>query len=170
MRAIERGRESIDMAMSIDSRPLSPPTVREPTVYTALRTLAAILVGMLLAFVVVVAVEFFGGVVHPLPGDFGGTTEEMCRHVEAYQSWVLAVVVPAWAFAAFVGTWAAKRIGNVYSFTIVGLLLLAGLVLNLSMLPYPLWFKIACLVAIPAAVVIGGRVATRSKSAGIESK
>ena len=36
--------------------------------YIALRTLAAILVGMFAAFVLVVAVELFSAVVHPLPG------------------------------------------------------------------------------------------------------
>lgn len=52
--------------------------------------------------------EGFSAVVHPLPEDFGGTMEEMCRHVEKYPQWVLAVVVPMWAVAALVGTWMAE--------------------------------------------------------------
>ena len=95
--------------------------------YTALRTLAAILVGMLLALVLVVAVEGFSAVAHPLPEDFGGTPEELYRHVERYPHWVLALVVPAWAVTALVGTWTAKRMGNLCSYAIVGLLLLAAL-------------------------------------------
>jgi hypothetical protein len=122
---------------------------------------------MLVAFVLVVAVELFGSVVHPLPEDFGGTREEMCRHVEGYPHWVLALVVAAWAVTAFVGTWTAKRLGNLFSFAVVGLLLLAALWFNLSMLPYPMWFKIANLLAIPAAIVAGGRLSTRKKTADI---
>lgn len=138
--------------------------------HSALRTLAGILAGMLVAFVLIIAVELFGSVVHPLPEGFGGTNEEMCRHVEGYPPWVLAVVVPAWAVASFAGAWMARRLGNLWSFAIVGLLLLAGLVLNLSQLPYPLWFKIASLVAIPAGIIVAGRLATK-KAAGIgESK
>jgi len=132
-----------------------------------LRILAGILAGTLVALVLIIAVELFGSIVHPFPEDFGGTTEEMCQHVERYPPWVLAVAVPAWAVAAFAGAWTAKRVGNLWSFAIVGLLLLAGLVLNISQLPYPLWFKISNLVAIPAAIVVGGRLATRKKTAGI---
>lgn len=131
---------------------------------TVFRTLGAIVAGMLVAFLLVVAVELFSAVVHPLPPDFGGTEEEMCQHVERYPGWVLAVVVPAWAGAALAGTWIAGRLGNRGSALFVGLLLLAGVILNASMLPYPLWFKIACLIAIPCAIVAGLYLA-RSRSA-----
>jgi hypothetical protein len=132
-------------------------------VYIAFRTLAVIFVGMLVAFALVVVVEFLGAVVHPIPEDFGGTKEEMCRHVEAFPHWVLAVVVVAWALTAFAGTWIARRLGNLFSFAIVGMLLLAGLVFNISMLPYPAWFKIATLVVIPAAIFAGGRLSTAER-------
>lgn len=123
-----------------------------------LRSLAAVFLGLFVAFLLLVAVEFFSAVVHPLPKDFGGTTEEMCRHVQKYPQWVLAVVVPAWAVTAFVSTWIARRVGNLYSYIIVGLLLLAALVLNISMLPYPIWFKVANLLVIPAAITAGNLV------------
>ncbi len=133
---------------------------------TALRTLAAVVAGMLAAFMLVVAVELFSSVVHPFPEGFAGTMEETCRHVERCPNWVLAVCVPAWGVAAFVGAWTAHKIGNLYSVTIVGLLLLAALVLNISMLPYPMWFKIANLVVIPTAIVVGGRLSIRRKTSG----
>jgi hypothetical protein len=130
-----------------------------------LRTLAATLLALFIAFVLIVAVEVFGAVVHPLPKDFGGTMEEMCRHVERFPQWVLAVVVPMWAVAALVSTWIAQRIGNVYSFGIVGLLLLSALVFNLSKLPYPIWFKVVNLIVIPAAILAGSRFSGRRKTA-----
>ena len=133
--------------------------------FTAFRTLAAIVVGLLVAFALVIAVEAFSAVVHPLPEDFGGTPEELCRHVERYPPWILAVAVPAWALTALLGAWTARRIGNQVSFAVVGLLLLAALVLNLAQLPYPLWFKIANLLAVPAALVAAGRWPTRTRPA-----
>src|SRR6202008_3402507 len=89
------------------------------------------------------------------PPDFDGTMEEMCEHVARYPPWVLAVVVPAWVGTAFVGTWIAGRLGNRGAASFVGLLLLAALVFNVSMLPYAIWFKSACMIAIPSAIVAG---------------
>jgi hypothetical protein len=132
---------------------------------TGLRTVAAAVGGFFVAFLLVVAVEYFSSVVHPFPEDFGGTDEEMCRHVERIPSWVLAVAVPMWAVAAFAGTWTAQRLGTLYSAVIVGVLLLAALVLNLSMLPYPIWFKVANLLVIPSALVGGSRLWRRRKAA-----
>jgi hypothetical protein len=132
---------------------------------TLLRGLAATFIGLFLAVVLLAGVEGFSAVVHPFPTDYGGTMEETCRHVERYPQWVLAVVVPMWGVAALIGTWIARRMGNVYSAGIVGLLLLSALVLNLSTLPYPIWFKVANLVVIPAAIVAGGRFWGRRKTA-----
>jgi hypothetical protein len=129
------------------------------------QTIVAAFIGLFLAFVLIVAVEGFSAVVHPLPKDFGGTMEEMCRHVERYPQWVLAAVVPMWAVAAWLGTWIARRIGNLYSSGIVGLLLLSALVFNLSKLPYPIWFKVVNLLVIPAAIVVGSRFSGRRETA-----
>jgi hypothetical protein len=126
-------------------------------VKATLRGLAGVVIGIVVALALIVAVELFSDMVHPLPEGFGNTKEEMCRHVERYPAWVLAVVVPFWGITAIAGTWTAQKIGNIYSAVIVGLLLLAALVLNISMLPYPSWFKIANLVVIPVASVAGSR-------------
>lgn len=48
----------------------------------------------------------------------------------------------------------------------VGLLLLASLAFNVAMLPYPLWFKIANLMAIPAAIFAATILATRNNRSG----
>jgi MFS family permease len=133
---------------------------------TGLRTLAAIIAGMIVALVFVVAVELFSAVVHPVPPDFGGTMEEMCQHVSRYPHWVLALVVLAWGAGAFVSTWTAERIGNRGSALFTGLLLLAAVVFNISQLPYPNWFKIVILLVIPTAIVLGSRSPIRRKAIG----
>ena len=131
----------------------------------ALRGIAGVLIGLIVAFVLVVALELFSAVVHPVPEGFTGTMEEMCRLVENYPQWILAVAVAAWAVTALLSTWVAKKIGNLYSALIVGLLLLAALVMNLSMLPYPIWFKVANLIAIPGAIAAGLQLSRRQKIA-----
>jgi hypothetical protein len=122
---------------------------------TVFRGIGAIVAGLLVAFGLVVAVELFSAVVHPLPADFDGTMEEMCAHVARYPHWVLAVVVPLWGGTALAGTWIAGRLGNVWCALFVGLLLLAAAVFNISMLPYPMWFKVTMLIAISLAVAAG---------------
>lgn len=120
-----------------------------------LRTVVAMVVGLAIALALVIAVEFFSAVVHPFPAGFRGTQEEMCRHVENYPAWVLAVVVPAWAATALVSTWAARSIGNRHAAATVGLLLLAAVAVNISMLPYPARFKVASALFVFSAVAFG---------------
>jgi hypothetical protein len=130
-----------------------------------LRNLGAVLAGLLVLFLLVAAVEVFSSVVHPFPEGFNAEShEEICRHVENYPPWVLAAAVPMWAFAAFAAAWTAAKIGNDYTAATVGLLVLAALICNLAMLPYPIWFKVACLVAIPIALIAGGRWTKRSET------
>lgn len=122
---------------------------------TALRSVGGVFAGLAAALVVVVAVEMYSAVVHPTPPDFGGTMEETCRHVENYPAWVLATVVPLWAGAGFLGAWVAGRLGNVPSAVLVAVLLVAAVAWNVSMLPYPLWFEIAIVASVSAAVAAG---------------
>lgn len=122
---------------------------------TAFRVIGSIVAGLAIAFALVIAVEFASSVLHPLPPDFSGAMDEMCKHVERYPAWVLALVVPAWAGTTFIATWVARRIGNRGSGAFVGVFLLASVVFNIAMLPYPIWFKVANLIAIPAAVYFG---------------
>ncbi|SFI05399.1 hypothetical protein [Planctomicrobium piriforme] len=120
-----------------------------------------IVAGFVTAFVLVNLTELFSSIVHPLPPDFKGTMEEMCQQVANYPTWVLGVVVPLWGFTAFAGTWVAGRVGNLGSAGVLAVLLLYALGCNLSMLPYPLWFKIAqpiaVVIAIAAACVLVSR-------------
>ena len=63
--------------------------------FTAFRAVCSILAGVALALVLVIAVELVSAVIHPVPPDFTGTMDEMCKHVERYPHWVLALVVVA---------------------------------------------------------------------------
>lgn len=128
---------------------------------STLLVVAGICVGLVVSFALLAAVEMFSAVVHPFPEDFKGTPEEIIRQVKLYPAWVLAVCVPMWGFIGFFGPWIARKIGGISAAAVVGLLLLAGLVCNLSMLPYPIWFKVACLIVIPIGIAVGGRFFVR---------
>jgi hypothetical protein len=124
---------------------------------TVLRTIFSILVGMALAFALVVAVELGSAVIHPVPPGFTGTQDEMCKHVERYPHWVLGIVVALWTGTTYASVWVATRLGKRIPGIIVGAVLLFALVFNVSMLPYPLWFKISTLTCFPVAFLLGIR-------------
>lgn len=114
----------------------------------------AVVAGMALAFALVVAVEFFSSVVHPIPADFNGN---MGEHVRRYPHWVLGVVVLAWGGTSTAATWVASRVGGRLAGIVVALLLAWALIVNLTMLPYTMWFKIAMFSAFPIASLLGIR-------------
>jgi hypothetical protein len=126
-----------------------------------IRTLFAVVVGMALAFALVVAVEWFSAVVHPFPVDFNGNLGE---HVRRYPPWVLGVVVLAWGATAAAATWVASRVGNRLAGGIVAALLAWALIFNLTMLPYTMWFKVVMFSVFPIACLIGIRYGRRSPS------
>ena len=126
---------------------------------TFFKTLLGVAVSLVVVFALLLAVEQFSQSVYPMPHAAKENFEVMCAHVAEYPHWVLAAVVPMWSGIAFLGTWIARRLGNSVSGWIVGLLLLAGLGGNVAMLPYRIWFRIVMLIAIPAAIVVGYRLA-----------
>lgn len=130
-----------------------------------LRYPGAIVAGIAVAMLLAVAVEFVSAIVHPFPEDFDGSFEATSRHVERYPAWALAAVVPAWAGIAFAGVWTAGRLGSRACALVVGLILLAAVLLNISMLPYPLWFETASVLAIAAAGAGGYRPSSRRAAA-----
>jgi hypothetical protein len=119
----------------------------------------AVLIGLAAAFVLIIAVEFLSSIVHP-------TDIEACRaHVARYPAWVLAVVVPAWGLTTFVSVWLATRLGSgrhrAHGY-VVGAILLALVICNISMLTYPIWFCAANLIVFPLAIYWGRALLHRS--------
>ena len=119
--------------------------------------------------ILLVAVEGFSAVVHPFPEDFDfESTEEMCAHVENYPNWVLAVVVPLWGVIPLTGIGVARWIGNFTVAVVVGLLVLAALMGNVLMLPYPLWFKVVMSMVLIAATAGGLWIGRPRPTAAVE--
>src|SRR6516162_771877 len=105
------------------------------------RSAGAVLAGLVVAAVLVVGVEAFSSVVHPFPPDVDPTDNEACKaHVARCPAWVLAVAVLLWGLTTFLSAWLATRLGpggHRAHGVVVGLVLLALVVMNMSMLPYP---------------------------------
>jgi hypothetical protein len=123
-----------------------------------LRIVLAVVAGMVLASVLVVAVELFSAVVHPFPpGLDPNAPGSIPEHVRRYPGWILAVCGLMWGATAAAATWVASRIGGRLAGAVVTLLLAAALAFNLSMLPYAMWFKIAMPATFFVACLLGIR-------------
>lgn len=131
---------------------------------TFLRTILAVIAGMVVALALVIGVEFFSSIVHPVPPDCKETMEEMCQHVAKYPHWVLGVVVILWSATTFVSTWVATMIGRLVAGVVVSLLLLWAIAFNITMLPYATWFKVVMLSCFPMACYLGVRLGDRVKA------
>jgi hypothetical protein len=120
-----------------------------------IRVVLSSLAGMTLAGGLIVAVEVLSNAVYPMPPGSGQTEAEICEHVAQYPQWILAVVVPVWSATALAGTWVATRLGGRIAGFVVSLVLIAGSVINVSMLPYVLWFKVAVVIGVPLGCLLG---------------
>ena len=103
--------------------------------------------------------EVVSSIVHPFPADVDPTDQEAIKaHVARCPAWVLAMAVVAWGLTTFLSAWLATRLGTGRHFAhgvVVGLILLALVVLNMSLLPYPIWFWVANLVGFPLGFSLG---------------
>lgn len=133
------------------------------------RILGSILAGFALALLLVIALELFSNVVHPLPADFGHTPEEMCKHVERYPAWVLAVAAAAWVSTAFVSTWVATRLGGIIAGIVLSLFLIWAVGFNVWMLPYPIWFEVVAVLGIASSCLVAIRLPNRRVAAVSQS-
>jgi hypothetical protein len=132
---------------------------------TLLRSVGAIVAALILAFVLVVAVEMFSELVYPAPPEAHEDYAAMCLHVARYPHGILAVAGLMWSGIALASTWVAGRLGNRACAMFIGLLLLAAVLFNTSMLPYTLWFKIAMPILIVAAVALAYYLLPHRKAA-----
>jgi hypothetical protein len=137
---------------------------------SVLRAVLAVVAGVALALVLVIGVEMFSAVVHPVPEGFTGTMDEMCQHVARYPDWVLGIVVLAWSAIAFVSTWVATRIGNRWAGLAVTLILTLGIVFNIAKLPYAMWFKVVMLICFAVACYLGVMSSFRTPLPAADSK
>ena len=126
-----------------------------------LQNLGAILLSIIVAITLLAGIEWIGVILHPFPADFAGTREEVMQHVANYPAFGLFVGGIGWAITIFTATWLATRLSSNRrpAFGIgIGLVLLSGAIFNMTMLPYPLWYWILCLITLPSGIYIGVRL------------
>jgi len=126
------------------------------------RSAASIVVSLMFAMAMIVTVEGIGAIVHPFPPEVDTNDIEAVKaHVARCPAWFLGVVVVLWGFTTFASAWIATRLGagrHPAHGIVVGLMLLLAVVMNMLMLPYPVWFEVANLVTFSLAIYWGTKL------------
>jgi hypothetical protein len=124
-----------------------------------LRGVGAVIIGLVAATIFAVGVEWMGSILHPFPPGVDPADLAACRaHVARYPAGVLLLASLGWGLGTFVSSWLATRLGtkrHVAHGAVVGAVLLVLAVVNMAMLPYPIWFWILNLVVFTAGCCFG---------------
>jgi hypothetical protein len=130
-----------------------------------LRSAGAIIAALILATLSIIAVEYMSSILHPFPPGSDPTDLATCRaHVARYPAGVLLLASLGWGIGTLASSWLATRLGtrrHAAHGIAVGLVLLALAVVNMSMLPYPVWFWILNLILLPACFCFGAGLARK---------
>jgi len=124
------------------------------------RSIAGVLVGIVVAFATIMLVERLGAILYPQPAPVDWTEQV------AVADWVARIPLPAkllvafgWFVGALVGALVAARLSRRRAMGwLPAALVLVGGIANIAMIPHALWMTLAALV-MPIA---GGWVGARS--------
>jgi hypothetical protein len=139
-----------------------------------LRSVVAVVVGLLAGFVVVAVGEMIGHhVAPPPPGLHHSNAESFAAAIEKVSPVVFVPVLLAWAVGTFAGSWVAARIASrrkIWHGLIVGGAFLAATIAILVSIPHPAWVAILGVVEPLAASYLGAKMAGpfRTKSSPVE--
>jgi len=125
------------------------------------RAIGAVLAGIVIAFVVVFAVEMVGIQIFPQPASMDPMNPESVRqHLPEILTGSFVMVLVAWTLAAFAGPVVARRIAGELSrwpaYTVAALFA-AACAYNLAVVPMPAWMLPAAVVLVLAATWFGLR-------------
>lgn len=125
------------------------------------RSVGAVVVGFIPAMILIIGVEVISDRLYPFPPGVDPHDMEVCRsHVAKLPAGIFLTAVVGWGMGTFLTSWLATRLGTgrhpVHGI-VVGSFLFLGAVMNMLMLPYPIWFWGLNLVVLPGSIVFGVR-------------
>ena len=127
-----------------------------------MQKILSVVAGIVLLFVILVAVQMFAPLLHPIPaGTKAGDPAALAQWMSTAPLAAQAVVVLAWFLSAFGAAWVALRISGwapaAWGIALIGVVLAVANVLRFE---HPLWMQIAAV----AAPLLGGWLAIRASA------
>jgi hypothetical protein len=133
------------------------------------RNIAAVIAGIVTAFVTIMLIDKIGHMVYPPPEGLDFTNPDAIRpYLATLPVGAFLFILASSVVAAFVGTLVACYIGtaNATLFgAVVGGIVLAATIANFILIPHPLWLSLATLIGIVVSTLLAIRVAPPSDSA-----
>ncbi|MCG3120890.1 MAG: hypothetical protein ALAOOOJD_03785 [bacterium] len=129
------------------------------------RNILAVIAGVILAGIVTYAVQGIGHQVYPPPANLDiKNLEAMKAYVATLPMGALLFVLLAYVLGSFAGGWLAAKIARTSQIhvplTVGGVQLFFGII-NLLMIPHPLWFAIAAVIVFLPAAFLGGKLGVK---------
>ncbi|MES2059116.1 MAG: hypothetical protein V4564_24455 [Pseudomonadota bacterium] len=123
------------------------------------KRILSVVLGAIAAMAIVSLVELLAGRLYPLGGELDVADADAAAAIMGAAPFpAKLLVVLAWFLGALGGAWLALRISDWrWSGWIIALLVVAGAITMIVMLPHPLWMQ-ACAIVMP---LIGGWIAVR---------
>ena len=132
------------------------------------RTILAV-VGVVVAWLVIVLSQLAGAAAYPPPPGLDVTDpQQLAAFIQAAPAMAMAFVLAGYALAALLGGWVAARISRAHpriAALLVGAMVLAGVIANMSMIPHPLWMTVASVLLPLPAAWLGARLSRRNPPA-----
>jgi hypothetical protein len=116
-------------------------------------------IGMIAAVAIISLIEWLAGTLYPLGGELDTADPVATAAIMAGVPLpAKLLVISAWFLGALGGAWLALRVSDWrWAGWIIALLVAAGGIMNILLLPHPLWMQ-ACAIVMP---LIGGWIAAR---------
>lgn len=134
------------------------------------RSVGAVIFGLIAAIFFIVGVESMSSILHPFPPGVDPANYDACKaHVARYPAEVLLLVVLGWGLGTLASSWLATRLGpgrHLAYGIVVGSILLVATVANMLMLPYPIWFWVLNLLVLPVCFYLGAKLGQARSSTG----
>jgi len=129
------------------------------------RKILAVVAGVILAGIVTYAVQAIGHQVYPPPEGLDmKNMEAMKAYVATLPMGALLFVLLAYILGSFAGGWLAAKIARTSQIhlplTVGGVQLFFGII-NLVMIPHPIWFAIASVIVFLPAAYLGGKLGVK---------
>jgi len=127
------------------------------------RTIAGVVVGVVVAWLTIMLAEFASAPLHPMPAGLDmRDPASVAAFVATLPVAALLLVLAGWVLGALVGGYVAASITRRPRPALtVGIVIVLGVIANAVMIPHPIWMTIAgALLPVPAAW-LGAKLATR---------
>ena len=131
------------------------------------RTIAGVVVGVVVAWLTIMLAEFASAPLHPMPAGLDmRDPESVAAFVATLPASALLLVLSGWVLGGLVGGYVAASISRKPRAALtVGIVIVLGVIANAVMIPHPMWMTIAgVLLPVPAAW-LGAKLATRGARA-----